>query len=310
MASISRRQFLVQLGQGALGVMGAMLLPRLLRADAGRTACSSPPETAPSGERSPSRPRCRCCWGGPRRPASPPVSSRHAPWKAFSNMARRHGVLWIADRAGGLAGEYTERSGPGRLAAEHGIYAIACACASRVKRRLPWATHMASIPSVRPAAPSPSPFRATRTPNARASTIPRSTRRCSSAVAAEHPDFYLTIGDDFSVDTLPYVDAEAVEHIYYRQRLFLGLVASSAPLFLTNGNHEQAARCNLDGTAEQCGRLGANGAQHALPAAGAGCIFIPAMPSPWSISACCAIITPGRGATRSLWSSTRTGIRP
>ena len=68
------------------------------------------------------------------------------------------------------------------------------------------------------------------------------------AVAAEHPDFYLTIGDDFSVDTLRTVDADAVQTIYRRQRLFLGLVASSAPLFLTNGNHEQAAMCNLDNT--------------------------------------------------------------
>jgi len=30
--------------------------------------------------------------------------------------------------------------------------------------------------------------------------------------------------------------------------LFLGLVAHSSPLFLVNGNHEQAAACNLDGT--------------------------------------------------------------
>ena len=69
------------------------------------------------------------------------------------------------------------------------------------------------------------------------------------AVATDHPDFYVTIGDDFSVDTLREVTADAVERIYLGQRHYLGLVGHSAPLFLVNGNHEQAALCNLDGTA-------------------------------------------------------------
>jgi hypothetical protein len=69
------------------------------------------------------------------------------------------------------------------------------------------------------------------------------------SAAADHPDFYVTIGDDFSVDTLREVTAEAVERIYVGQRRYLGLVGHSAPLFLANGNHEQAALCNLDGTA-------------------------------------------------------------
>ena len=68
------------------------------------------------------------------------------------------------------------------------------------------------------------------------------------AVAAEHPDFYMTIGDDFSVDTLRTIDQEAINKIYLYQRYALGLVGQSAPLFLVNGNHEQAAMCNLDGT--------------------------------------------------------------
>ena len=68
------------------------------------------------------------------------------------------------------------------------------------------------------------------------------------AAAADRPDFYMTIGDDFSVDTLRTVNAETVRAVYLRQRLCLGLVGRSAPLFLVNGNHEQAARCNLDGT--------------------------------------------------------------
>jgi hypothetical protein len=66
--------------------------------------------------------------------------------------------------------------------------------------------------------------------------------------ASGHPDFYLTIGDDFSVDTLKTINAETVTHRYILQRPFLGLVANSSPIFLVNGNHEQAVMCNLDGT--------------------------------------------------------------
>ena len=64
------------------------------------------------------------------------------------------------------------------------------------------------------------------------------TRTLLSA-AADRPDFYMTIGDDFSVDSLKTVDAETVRALYTNQRQYLGLVG--APLFLVNGNHEQAA---------------------------------------------------------------------
>jgi len=70
------------------------------------------------------------------------------------------------------------------------------------------------------------------------------------AAAADSPDFYIALGDDFSVDTLRTVNAEAVTGRYVYQRPFLAMVAQSAPLFLVNGNHEQAAACNLDGTAD------------------------------------------------------------
>jgi hypothetical protein len=68
------------------------------------------------------------------------------------------------------------------------------------------------------------------------------------AAAADRPDFYLTIGDDFSVDTLRTINADTVGKVYLNQRRFLGLVAHSSPLLLVGGNHEQAAACNLDGT--------------------------------------------------------------
>ena len=66
--------------------------------------------------------------------------------------------------------------------------------------------------------------------------------------ASGHPDFYICMGDDFSVDTLRTVNADTVAERYALQRPFLGLVAQSAPLFLVNGNHEQASLFNFNQT--------------------------------------------------------------
>ncbi len=70
------------------------------------------------------------------------------------------------------------------------------------------------------------------------------------AAAKDNPDFYIMMGDDFSVDTLHEVNGGAVEKIYLNQRYFLSLLGRSVPLFLVNGNHEQAAMYNLNGTTE------------------------------------------------------------
>lgn len=72
--------------------------------------------------------------------------------------------------------------------------------------------------------------------------------RTLKGAASDQPDFYLTMGDDFSVDTLPVVTRETVERRYALQRPYLSLVGRAAPLFLINGNHEQAAASNLDGS--------------------------------------------------------------
>jgi hypothetical protein len=69
-----------------------------------------------------------------------------------------------------------------------------------------------------------------------------------AAAAKDRPDFYVCIGDDFSVDALAEVTADSVARVYLRHLPFLGLVGHSSPLFLVNGNHDQAALCNLDGT--------------------------------------------------------------
>lgn len=70
--------------------------------------------------------------------------------------------------------------------------------------------------------------------------------RTLTSVAADQPDFFLTIGDDFSVDSLKNVNADTVTQLYINQRQWLGLV--EAPIYLVNGNHEQAALANFDGT--------------------------------------------------------------
>lgn len=74
--------------------------------------------------------------------------------------------------------------------------------------------------------------------------------RTLRTAAADQPDFHLTLGDDFSVDTLDpgKVNEAQVAERYAIQRPYLGLIGRVAPLFLVNGNHEQAARYLLDGT--------------------------------------------------------------
>jgi phosphodiesterase/alkaline phosphatase D-like protein len=72
--------------------------------------------------------------------------------------------------------------------------------------------------------------------------------RALANAAADRPDFYFTIGDDFSVDTLKTVSEDTVTQLYRKQREWLGL--AGAPVFLVNGNHEQAALANLNGTTE------------------------------------------------------------
>lgn len=74
-------------------------------------------------------------------------------------------------------------------------------------------------------------------------------RRTMATVRRDQPDFYITLGDDFNVDQLHNrneLNPTTVAAIYANQRSFLGL--GGAPLFLVNGNHEQAAKHLLDGT--------------------------------------------------------------
>jgi Calcineurin-like phosphoesterase len=73
--------------------------------------------------------------------------------------------------------------------------------------------------------------------------------RTMASVRKDRPDFYVTMGDDFSVDEMKIErNAVSVAQIYIDQRKYLGMDGSSTPIFLVNGNHEQAAKYLLDGT--------------------------------------------------------------
>jgi len=74
--------------------------------------------------------------------------------------------------------------------------------------------------------------------------------RTLRAALADRPDFYIMMGDDFSVDTIePHeINADLVTQRYLLQRDYLSVLSHSTPLYLVNGNHEQAARYLLDGT--------------------------------------------------------------
>jgi hypothetical protein len=75
--------------------------------------------------------------------------------------------------------------------------------------------------------------------------------RTLQTMAGDSPDFYITLGDDFSVDLLnpATITAAQVTERYTVQRPYLGIVGRTAPIFLVPGNHEQAAGYWLDGTA-------------------------------------------------------------
>ena len=76
-------------------------------------------------------------------------------------------------------------------------------------------------------------------------------RRTLYNAAKAQPDFYLSLGDDFSIERLintNNLNQANVNKVYMLQRSYLEIVGSSSALFLVNGNHEQAARYLLNET--------------------------------------------------------------
>ena len=67
----------------------------------------------------------------------------------------------------------------------------------------------------------------------------------------DRPDFHICIGDDFSVARVRTITPTSLAQPYLLQRPFLGLVGQTAPIFLMNGNHEQASLFNYNQTDER-----------------------------------------------------------
>jgi hypothetical protein len=87
-------------------------------------------------------------------------------------------------------------------------------------------------------------------------------------VIKDQPDFYFALGDDFSIERLisnNILSQKNVDQVYAYQRDFLGLLGRYAPLFLVNGNHEQAARYLLDETDSNAAVLAARARNRFYP---------------------------------------------
>jgi hypothetical protein len=70
-------------------------------------------------------------------------------------------------------------------------------------------------------------------------------------ILSQQTDFHILLGDDFSIDPLidkGQANQANVEKIYSTHRNWLSIAGNSVPIFLVNGNHEQAAQYLLDGT--------------------------------------------------------------
>jgi hypothetical protein len=92
-------------------------------------------------------------------------------------------------------------------------------------------------------------------------------------VIAARPDFYFAMGDDFSIERFfekNQLTQANVDTVYAYQRNFLGLAGGSSPIFLVNGNHEQAAKYLLDGTPNNGAVMAGNSRlkYYSLPAPG------------------------------------------
>ncbi len=73
--------------------------------------------------------------------------------------------------------------------------------------------------------------------------IPELYERTLAQAKNDGVDFYLTTGDDFSIDVnfTDGISEDGVKERFQIQRPFLGVVGNEAPVFLVNGNHEQGA---------------------------------------------------------------------
>lgn len=113
-------------------------------------------------------------------------------------------------------------------------------------------------------------------------------------IASQQPDFHIMLGDDFSIDPLisqERASAATVEGVYKTQRNWLSTAGANVPIFLINGNHEQAAEYLLDGTTNN-------------PAVWAGSARLKyyAVPQENSFYSVDSTVVPGVGAIRDYYS--------
>ena len=113
-------------------------------------------------------------------------------------------------------------------------------------------------------------------------------------VAAQSNDFHILLGDDFSIDPLigkNQATKANVEKIYRTQRDWLGTIGATTPIFLVNGNHEQAAQYLLDGSTTNPAVLAGNARN----------LFYP-LPAPDSFYTGDQVNVPGIGLLRDYYS--------
>jgi hypothetical protein len=87
-------------------------------------------------------------------------------------------------------------------------------------------------------------------------------------IASQKNDFHILMGDDFSIDPIiakGQANKENVEKIYRTHRDWLSAVGASTPIFLVNGNHEQAAQYLLDGSENNPAVLAGNARNKFFP---------------------------------------------
>lgn len=113
-------------------------------------------------------------------------------------------------------------------------------------------------------------------------------------VSSQNNDFHIMLGDDFSIDPLigkSQATQANVEKIYRTQRDWLGVIGATTPIFLVNGNHEQAAQYLLDGSTTNPAVLAGNARN----------LFYP-LPAPDSFYTGDPLNVPGIGLLRDYYS--------